>query len=85
MHTPSWSNYRPTKLGQGNVFTGVSDSVNRGVSASVLCWDTPPQKQTPPGADTPGSRHLPGADTPTGADIPHPPGKQTFQQTKIAR
>ena len=43
-----------TKLGQGNVFTGVCDSVHRGVSASVHAGiPTPPRKQTPLGPDTP--------------------------------
>ena len=40
-----------TKLGQGYIFTGVCDSVNRGVCLSA-CWDTPrsrhPLEQTPP-------------------------------------
>ena len=40
-----------TKLGQGNVFTGICDSVNRG------CLSTP-------GADPPKCRHPEGADTP---------------------
>ena len=31
-----------TKLGQGNVFTGVCDSVHRGVSASVHAGIPPP-------------------------------------------
>ena len=80
------------KLGQGNVFTGVCDSVHRGSVCLSACWDTtspppreqthPPQEQTPPRADNP-----PGADThPLRADTPppsrppgsrHPPGKQT--------
>ena len=52
-----------TKLGQGNVFTGVCDSVHGGGGGYL------PQCmlgcQTPPGADIP-----PGADTPLGADTP---------------
>ena len=40
-----------TKLGQGYIFTGVCDSVNRGVCLSA-CWDTP-RSRHPPGADTP--------------------------------
>ena len=46
-----------TKLGQGNVFTGVCDSVHRGggVCLSAYRDTTPPREQTPP----------PGADTPT--------------------
>ena len=73
-----------TKLGQGNVFTGVCDSVNRegGLPQCMLGYH-PTWEQTPP----PGSRHthtprtrLPplGADTPPpGPDPPgsrHPPG-----------
>ena len=44
-----------TKLGQGNVFTGVCDSVHRrgGVSASVHAGMHPPRE------DTPKSRHPP--------------------------
>ena len=72
-----------TKLGQGNVFTGVCDSVNRGVCLSA-CWDTPPE-QTPPQSrppqsrppqsrlpwdQTPQSRHPPGADPPPRAHSP---------------
>ena len=49
-----------TKLGQGNVFTGVYDSVNGGGVCLSACWDT----TTPPEANTPGSRHRPGTDTP---------------------
>ena len=54
-----------TKLGQGYVFTGVCDSVHRGVSASVHAGiHTPPgSRQPPPGADTPRAN-------PTGAGIP---------------
>ena len=48
------------KLGQGYVFTGICDSVNRGVSASVHAGIHTPPEQTPP----------PGADTPLGADTP---------------
>ena len=50
-----------TKLGQGNVFTGVCDSVRRGgVSALVHAGIPPPSGSDPPEANTP----LPGADTP---------------------
>ena len=73
-----------TKLGQGNVFTGVCDSVNRGGA----CWDPPksrhppeqtplqsrhppPKSRHPPGADTsPGRRHPPGSRHPARADTP---------------
>ena len=58
-----------TKLGQGNVFTGVCDSVHRGgVSASVH-----PGIHIPPGSRPPRSRHPPGADTPQ-EQTPFPPG-----------
>ena len=78
-----------TKLGQGNVFTGVCDSVNRGVCLSA-CWDTNtppththnPPEQTPQTTHTPWSRHTPQDHTPPapGADTPrtrptHPPSE----------
>ena len=62
-----------TKLGQGYVFTGICDSVRRGVSASVHAgihpqsrhpygadtpWEQTPSEQTPP-PPPPGSRHHP--------------------------
>ena len=60
--------YRPQRsCGQGNVFTGVCDSVHgREVSASVHVGIP----------DPPGSRHAPRADPPPGADTPPPPKKQ---------
>ena len=73
-----------TKLGQGNVFTGICDSVNRGVSASVHAGIPPP----PTGADTPKeqmppqTRHPPRADPP-GTDPPKqtpPPSLQAHSQ-----
>ena len=59
------------KLGQGNVFTGVCDSVSRRVSASVHAGIPTP----PPGADTPRSRHPPGNrhTPPTPPRSRHPP------------
>ena len=64
-----------TKLGQGNIFTGICLSTGgrgegRGVCLSA-CWDTPPdqappREQTSPRTRPPRSRHLP---TPH----PHPP------------
>ena len=42
-----------TKLGQGYVFTGMCESVHRGVCLNA-CWDiTPPQSRHPP----PGAEH----------------------------
>ena len=86
-----------TKLGQGNVFTGVCDSVHRGVCASVHAGmpappdqaDTPQTRQTPPGqADTPldqrptpQTRQIP----PDQADPPgigSPPGPETHPPEK---
>ena len=67
-----------TKLGQGYVFTGMCDSVHRGVSASVHAGIPPPWEQTPPPPEqTPRSRHPSEADTPRadispGADTPLP-------------
>ena len=69
-----------TKLGQGNVFTGVCDSVHRrGLPQCMLRYHPLPPDQTPPGADTPpplgpdppGSRHTPLSRHPT------PPWEQT--------
>ena len=73
------------KLGQGYVFTGMCDSVHRGVSASVHAgippgsrhppWEqTPPRsrhphEQTPPRSIPPGSKP-PHKQTPPGADTP---------------
>ena len=43
-----------TKLGQGNVFTGICDSVNRGGGLpQCMLGYHPPGTTTPPGADTP--------------------------------
>ena len=43
-----------TKLWQGNILTGVCDSVHRGVCLSA-CWHTPPPRggRLPPGPGTP--------------------------------
>ena len=61
-----------TKLGQGNVFTGICDSIHRGGVCLSACWDTTPGADTPLGADTPPeqtppprSRHPPGLNPPT--------------------
>ena len=64
-----------TKLGQGNVFTGVCDSVHRGGS---LAGRTPsgketPLEQTPPRARLPA----PWDQIPPGADMQTPPCDQT--------
>ena len=66
-----------TKLGQGYVFTGVCDSVNRGMSASVHAGIHPPGADTPLplGADTPQSRHTPWEQTPPQEQTP--PGSDT--------
>ena len=73
-----------TKLGQGYVFTGVCDSVHRGVSASVHAgipptrpntpWSRHPPRADTPGADPPGSRHPPEQTPPQSR---HPPGVDT--------
>ena len=49
-----------TKLGQGYVFTRVSDSVQRGGLPQCACWDTPLEAGTHPGSKNP----------PLGADPP---------------
>ena len=63
------------KLGQGNVFTGVCDSVHRGGSASVHAGiPPPPGPDTPLGADPPWEQTPPQTTPlPLGAD---PPGKK---------
>ena len=72
-----WSrcSYLPaaTKLGQGNVFTGVCDSVHRGGGCLPECM-----LGYPPGADSPRP------DTPPGADPPsrHPHWEQTAPWTR---
>ena len=49
-----------TKLGQGNIFKGVCDSVNRGVLPQCMLGYHPHRPPIPPGADTtPPSRHFP--------------------------
>ena len=55
-----------TKFGQGYIFTGVCDSVNRELSASVHAGIPPPPPPPrpgadPPGADPPPSRRPPGS------------------------
>ena len=71
-----------TKLGQGNVFTGIFDSVKGGVSASVHAGMPTPHDQTPPpGHDTPQDQTPPKADTPPeqtppGAEPPPPRSRQ---------
>ena len=70
-----------TKLGQGNVFTGVCDSVHRGgvlPQCMLGCHPLPPE-QRPPGCRPPGSRHPPGADIPREQTPPRPdtPPEQT--------
>ena len=63
-----------TKLGQGNVFTGICDSVHRGgclPQCMLGCQTTPPRPGTPLlGADPPGPGTPPPDQTP-------PPRKQT--------
>ena len=57
-----------TKLGQGNIFTPVCDSVNGGGSASVHAGMHPPSRQNPTSrqADSPAGRPAPGRQTPPG-------------------
>ena len=72
-----------TKLGQGNVFTGVCDSVNRGCLPQCMLGYPLGADTSPPGVDTPRSRHpLPRPDTPfprpdTAPGTRHPPGPDT--------
>ena len=87
-HSPEALLPAATKLGQGNVFTGVCDSVHRvGVSASVHAGADTPQSRHPLEQQPPRSRHPPRADTSPWEQTPHPeqtpppgsrpPGKQT--------
>ena len=64
-----------TKLEQGNVFTGVCDSVHGG----GCLHQAPPPKQTPPGEQTPprDQTHLLQSRHPPGPDTPPPPGTAT--------
>ena len=52
-----------TKLGQGNVFTGVCDSVHGG-GCLPQCMLEYPLEQTPPGPDPPWTRHTPPQEQP---------------------
>ena len=75
-----------TKFGQGNVFTGVCDSVHRGVGGFLpQCMlgyppdQTPLELTPPPRADTPEDQTPPKTRPPLGADPPWyqtPPGPE---------
>ena len=58
-----------TKLGEGYVFTGICDSVNRGGVCLSACWDTPLHSR-PPGADSPQEQTPPPEQPPPGAGPP---------------
>ena len=62
-----------TKLGQGNVFTGVCDSVHGGggLPQCMLGY------HLPPGPDPPGSRHPTPPGTRPSWEQTHPPGADT--------
>ena len=63
--------YRPQRsCRQGNVFTRVCDSVQRGSVCLSACWDTTPPKQTPPKKQTPSEADTPRKQTPPGKQIP---------------
>ena len=75
-----------TKLGQGNVFTGVCDSIHRGGVCLRACWDAShplPRTRDPSPFPGPGRPLPPGPGRPPQdqADPPRtrqtPPGKQT--------
>ena len=70
-----------TKLGQGNVFTGVCHSVHRGEGVCLsACWDArPPRPGTPP-----QTRHTPQdqAHPPPPPQNRHPPRPGTPPQTR---
>ena len=69
-----------TKLGQGNVFTGVCDSVHRAGVCLSACWDTTPPEQTPLWSRHPQSRHPREQTHPPGADTA--PWEQTNPQSR---
>ena len=74
-----------TKLGLGNVFTGVCDSANRwGVYLSA-CWDThtTPLTRHPLGPDLPSEQTPPWDQTPPGSDTPQsrPPPRSRLRHT----
>ena len=83
------------KLGQGYIFTGICDSVHRGVCLSA-CWDTtPPRTRHPPGIrhtplgpGTPWDKSPPWDQAPSGADSSRtrhpPPREQTPPYTEHA-
>ena len=74
-----------TKLGQGDVFTGVCDSV-KGGSASEHAGIPPPQTRHPPGKRPPQEQTSPGGDPP-GAEPPgsRPPGPGPREETPRSR
>ena len=74
-----------TKLGQGNVFTGVCDSVNRGGLSQCMLGYHPPREQAPP----PRSRHPPWEQAPPKKTDPPrsrpPPAQSMLGDTVNAR
>ena len=92
----SWNPFLPpaTKLGQGYVFTGVCDSVHRGVGGLPQCmlgyppWRRPPradtfQEQTPPWSRPPGANTTPEQTPPSWEQTPslsRPPRADTPQE-----
>ena len=82
-YAPSWNAFllpATTKLGQGNAFTGVCDSVHRGALPQCML-DTPqtrhPPAQTPPRPDPPLEQTPPGGDPLPNPPDQTPPGEQT--------
>ena len=77
-HKPPFLLPATTKLGQGNIFTGVCLSTGGRAVCLSACWDThpppqsrqPPKQTPPPEQTTPRTRHPPGPGPP-------PTGKQT--------
>ena len=77
-----------TKLGQGNVFTGVCLSTGGRVSASVHAGmpDPPPRPGTPPRADTPpGPGTPPRSRLPPGTRHTPPPGADSSIRSTSGR
>ena len=70
---------------QGNVFTGVWDSVHRGGVCLSACWDTHPPGRYIPLGRYPPSRYTPSAQAGTPCRQVHPPGRHTPRQVHPRR
>ena len=83
LHLTSFSPFllpAATKLGLGNVFTGVCDSVHGGGVCLSACWDARPP-QTRHTAPPDQAHHPPGPGTPPPPPTRHNPPPQTRHTT----